>query len=96
MLDSALAVLHDFSHLVRTAHVSNETIALSVVYFLIDFHKITPNIGTASDPWYKMLCRDATLDELERMRVLIEQDLMGGKSEEYSGNGTSAFELEAI
>ncbi|UMM26656.1 hypothetical protein L5515_010266 [Caenorhabditis briggsae] len=91
MLDSALAVLHDFSFIGRTAQVSNETLALAVLYFLVDFHKIKINLGSATQPWYSILCKNAKIEELETMKQWMEQDLIGMKSDDFS-NGSSLLE----
>ncbi|CAL2038942.1 unnamed protein product [Caenorhabditis brenneri] len=94
MLDSALAVLHDFSYQYPTSLIPNETLALAVVYFLVDFHRIHVNLGSLNRPWYTVLCKNAQFDELERMRTQIEHFLVGSFSDESSENGT--IEIERI
>ncbi|CAI2352350.1 unnamed protein product [Caenorhabditis sp. 36 PRJEB53466] len=86
-LDAALALLHDFSHYIRTGQLSNDVIALAVVYFLVDFHKLKVNLGSDKTPWYKVLCRNAQLEDLERARAFIESELLGFRSEETAVEG---------
>lgn len=82
LLDSALAVLHDFSYTSPDcSQIPNETLALGVVYFLVDFNNIKVNLGTPSQPWYTILCRNAKFEEMERMRIQIEHYLVGLKSD---------------
>lgn len=90
MLDSALAVLHDFRFVEQAVPVTNETLALGVLYFLINYHKIRVNLGTPSQPWYNILCRNAKIEELEAIRLLIKQEMLGIDGSE---SGASALEV---
>ncbi|EFO97075.1 hypothetical protein CRE_19619 [Caenorhabditis remanei] len=90
MLDSALAILHDFRFVEQSVQVSNETLALGVLYFLINYHKIKVNLGSPSHPWYNILCRNAKIEELEAIRLLIKQEMLGIDG---SDSGASALEV---
>uniref|UniRef100_A0A1I7V0S1 Cyclin N-terminal domain-containing protein n=1 Tax=Caenorhabditis tropicalis TaxID=1561998 RepID=A0A1I7V0S1_9PELO len=84
MLDSALAVLHDFNSFIPTVtNISNETLALAVIYFLVDFHKIKINLGSATEPWYTVLCRNVQIDEIEFLRQRMEYCLIGIEENQY-------------
>lgn len=84
VLDSALAVLHDLGQYVRAGQLSNDAIALAVVYFLVHFHRIKVNLGSETNPWFTILCRTAQVEELEKMRMLIEHELVGVRPDEIT------------
>uniref|UniRef100_A0A8R1I1X8 Uncharacterized protein n=1 Tax=Caenorhabditis japonica TaxID=281687 RepID=A0A8R1I1X8_CAEJA len=80
LMNSALAVMHDFTRYIHVDGLTNDTVALAVVYFLVDYYKIKVKLRAADTPWFSILNRSEKLEDLESIWILIENELISRHS----------------